>query len=148
MRAMVVRMPYLTKTLQQAAKLPTEHDEQVAVIRWWRGCCLQFDCLPEELFSVPNGGLRSRTFATNQFFRDEGLVRGVADLCLAVPSADGTRSILWIEMKRRKGGVQSPEQKAFAERVESRGQAYVLAKGAEQAIDAINTYLRSADERI
>lgn len=124
--------------------VPTEHEEQVAVIRWWRGCCLQYDSLPEELFAIPNAA--HRTFAASKHFKDEGLVKGVADLCLAVPSGDGRAPMLWIEMKRRSGGRQSPEQKAFAERVESRGHVYVLAKGADQAIAAIEAYLRRDDE--
>lgn len=118
---------------------PTEHEEQMLVVRWWRGCCREFDCEPEELFSVPNGAMRAGRYATNHYFLDEGLVKGVADMFLAVP-AHG-KSGMWIEMKRRKNSRVQPEQYDFGRRVIERGYHFVIAKGADDAITQIKEYL-------
>jgi len=125
-------------------KCPLEHDEQVAVIRWFRQQADEFGVEPEMLFAIPNGGLRHP--ATAKKLVDEGVVAGVADLFLAVPTTAAFG--LWIEMKRKKGGTQKPEQKLFEQRMRSRGYEYVLCRGAAAAIEAIEQYLRrSAREK-
>lgn len=110
------------------------------LIKWWREHCRQLGCEPEELFSVPNGMFTTHAMANK--CRAEGLVAGVADLCLAVPSHDGRWSVLWLEMKRLSGGEWHDEQKQFASRVMARGQQYVLCRGAVEAIFAIQAHLR------
>ena len=120
-----------------SVKTPTEHEEQMLVVRWWRGCCREYDCEPEELFSIPNNGKRS--FAVAQYFLDEGMVKGVADMFLAVPARG--MSGMWIEMKRRKNSRVQPEQYDFGRRVIERGYHFVIAKGADDAITQIKEYL-------
>ena len=72
--------------------LSSEHDEQVALIRW-----AELSGLPELqlLFAIPNGGQRHPAVARK--LRDEGLKPGVPDLCL--PVARGNYHGLFIEMK-------------------------------------------------
>ena len=48
---------------------------------------------------------------------------------------------LWVEMKRKKGGRLSEEQKAWAEALQAQNYTWVCAHGAEEACDAIYRYL-------
>lgn len=129
--------------MSAAKKYPLEHDEQVAVIQWFRAMSDRFGVEPEMLFAIPNGGLRHP--ATAKRLVDEGVVAGVADLFLAVPTT--AASGLWVEMKRQRGGSQKPEQKLFEQRMRARGYEYVLCRGAAAAIEAIEQYLTRSASR-
>lgn len=90
-------------TMRDGARIPTEHQEQVAFVEWFR---LQFPGVM--IFAIPNGG--ARNIVTAKKLKAEGVLPGVADLYIL-------KWRLWIEMKRRKGGVLSKEQKEFCEYV-------------------------------
>lgn len=79
--------------------IPTEHQEQVALVQWMR---LQHPA--HWIFAVPNGGTRNKAEAQN--LRREGVTAGVPDLF--IPSLK-----LFIEMKRKKGSTVSKEQKEW-----------------------------------
>lgn len=121
-------------TLTNTELLPSESQEQAVVIEWWRLQCPRLDRL---LFAIPNGGLRNK--ATAAKLQKEGVKAGVADLFLAIP-ASGYHG-LFLEMKRRKGGRQSEEQRLFEADVTEKGYRYILAKGANEAISAIRNYM-------
>lgn len=111
--------------------VPLEHDEQAAVIAWCR-LYARFRwpwlCLPNGEFAIcatPNGGERNKAVAAR--LKKEGVNAGVPDL--HVP---GLR--LWVEMKRRKGGVTSDAQKDWHAYLRSVGDTVVVAKGADEAI--------------
>ena len=116
------------------AKLPTEHQEQVALIQW-------FDATYREhrgrLFSVPNGTNKSRAAAAH--FKREGLRSGVPDLMLPVASM-GYHG-LFIEMKRQKGGVISEAQKKWNAYLNEQGYLAVFCCGFEDAKQVIERYL-------
>lgn len=113
----------------------SEHNEQCAVIHWWKKWCHKFDAVPEELFAIPNGG--ARDIITASRLKAEGVRRGTLDLCLAVPF--GGKHSLWIEMKYNNGRL-TDEQKEFIERAEKRGYATAVCWTAEEAIEAIKEY--------
>jgi hypothetical protein len=69
-----------------------EHELQKACITWFR---LQYPKFKLNLFAIPNGGHRHRLTAKK--LKAEGVVSGVSDLFLAVPS--GGSHGLFIEMK-------------------------------------------------
>ena len=112
--------------------IPTEHQEQTAVIQW----CDQHP-IAKLIFAIPNGANKSP--ATAAKFKREGLRKGVADLFL--PVARSGFYGLFIEMKRRKGSVTSPEQVTFAAQVHKQGYCYFVCYGAENAIGVIARYL-------
>ncbi len=100
-------------------KIPSEHYEQAVLVAWFR---IKY---PHVLiFAIPNGGARSITTAAA--LKVEGVTKGIPDLF--VPEWR-----LWIEMKRIKGGVLSPEQKSITEYLKSVNYAVIIAKGAEDA---------------
>ena len=119
--------------------IPTEHAEQVKVIAW---ADIAKGRWPELglLFAVPNGA--NKSIAAAMKFRREGLKKGVPDLCLPVPRA-GFHGC-FVEMKRQKGGSNSPEQRAWLEALKEQGYHAVRCNGADAAIATITQYLESA----
>lgn len=115
---------------------PTEEQEQKAVFEWVELMQKQFPDLAL-LFHIPNGGFRSKSEAVR--FKRTGVKSGVPDLFLPVPR--GSYHGLWIEMKRRKGGRLSDEQKEWLEALTAQGYRAVMCQGAEAACDEIYTYL-------
>lgn len=97
----------------------TEHEEQRELVRWFR------QTWPDvRIFAVPNGGARSKAAAGR--LKAEGVLPGVPDLF--VPAWR-----LWVEMKRAKGGVVSPEQKDWIAYLESVGYCVLVCRGCEDA---------------
>jgi hypothetical protein len=107
-------------------RLPTEHEEQRELVRWFRQTYKGV-----RIFAIPNGGQRSR--ATAGRLKVEGVSAGVPDLF--VPAWG-----LWIEMKRQKGGVVSAEQKDWMNYLQSVNHVCIVGKGAEAAKVAISDF--------
>lgn len=122
------------KKLLKNSPSPTESQEQQALINWWRLQYPQYEML---LFHIPNGGWRN--FKTAARLKREGVVAGVADLFLAIPSKN--RHGLFIEMKRAVGGKQSQAQKEFEKAVKAQGYGYILCHGWIDAASFIKLYL-------
>lgn len=117
--------------------LPTESEEQRAIIEWWsyesrrRG-------LPEfALYAVPNGGMRHA--ATAGRLKAEGVRKGVPDLVLA--AARGPHHGAYLELKRLEGGSITPHQKAFGEYLKKAGYAHGVAWGFDEARAFLTAYL-------
>lgn len=115
--------------------LPTEHQEQAAVIQWFQ---LAYPDIKTRLFAVPNGANKSRASAAR--FSAEGLRAGVPDLMLPIPR-HGFHG-LFIEMKRRKGGRLSREQADWLTFLCEQGYMAVVCCGADAAIETIRGYLK------
>lgn len=115
-----------------------EHTEQVHVIKWARFMqeTRGYTAL-RLLFAVPNGGHRNRVTAAKM--QGEGVKSGVPDLFLPAPRAPWHG--LFIEMKIRKGGTVSPNQRLWLEELRRAGYAVVVARGSDEAIEALKNYL-------
>src|SRR5262245_40002978 len=120
---------------------PTEHEEQCTVRTWAR---VRAQAQPELdlLFAIPNGARVAMSQARR--LKAEGLQAGVPDLCL--PVARGPHHGLFIEMKRRQGGVLSPAQKWWRTQLTAQGYLVITAMGAERAIAWLEGYLRMGQE--
>lgn len=135
---------------------PSEHAEQCAVMTWARLHEKRWPAL-RLLHAVPNGaffGGEFKTFASGKKvpvaairarkLKAEGLREGVPDLCLPVPSDDKMAGIyngLYIEMKRRRGGVSSPMQTWWRQGLTLMGYRAELCHGAEEAIDVLKSHV-------
>lgn len=108
---------------------PSEHQEQVGVINWFRG---RFPGVI--IFAIPNGEKRALSVAKR--LKAEGVVRGVPDLY--VPAWN-----LWIEMKRKSGGRLSPEQKQMIDYLKSIDHTVIVGKGAKDASAQILQFLEN-----
>lgn len=120
--------------------IPTEHQEQVAVIQWWEIYAASRGIDPRLLFAIPNGGARSKR--TGAMLKAEGVRAGCPDLMLAMINAT-VHGITWpgmfIELKAEDGSVQAT-QREFAKLVRKAGYKVILAWGADEAIRAIRVY--------
>jgi hypothetical protein len=99
---------------------PTEDWEQTMFIKWFRA---QYPRV--RIFAIPNGGKRNIVTATR--LKATGATAGVPDLY--VPEWN-----LWVEMKRRTGGVLSPAQKDWIEHLKSIDHTVIVGKGWQDAM--------------
>ena len=83
-------------------RVPTEHEEQRNLVRWFRQTFGLVSKGGVRIFAIPNGSQRSRT--TGAKLKAEGVSAGVPDLFIPAFS-------LWIEMKRAEGGSVSAEDR-------------------------------------
>lgn len=115
---------------------PIEDTEQELVIRWSIGAA---EAWPElaALFAIPNGGFRTKRTAA--LLKRTGTKAGVPDLCLPVPR--GGFCGLYIEMKRRAGGVVAPAQREWHTRLRMYGHMVEVCRGHEEAIAVLRDYL-------
>jgi len=117
-------------------KIPSEHEEQVGFINWFR------ENYPELIiFAVPNGGMRHPRVAEK--LKAEGVMAGVPDLCVLLPDA----KVVWVEMKRVKGSRLSSDQKEFIQKAHDYGHTVLVCKGATDASMQIIDYFNKKDEQ-
>lgn len=103
-------------------KCPTEDAEQITFLNWFR---LNYPGVL--IFAVPNGGFRHK--ATAQKLKQTGVVKGIPDLFIP-------EWLLWIEMKREKGGTVSKEQKEKINYLNDIGHKAIVCRGHQEAISA------------
>ena len=108
---------------------------QQSCLKWF---ALQYPVFAEEgmLFHIPNEGIRLGRMGARM--KREGIVRGVADLCLCIPR--GKFHALYIEMKKP-GNYQTPDQKTWQKNAEKYGNCYVVCKSLDEFRDAVKNYL-------
>ena len=121
-----------TKTSKVA--VPTEHQEQAALVRWFD---LQYPKLAPLLYAIPNGA--NKGFASAAKFKREGLRAGFPDLGLAV--ARRGYNGMFVEMKRVKGGTVSDAQDKYLRDLGLQGFYTAVAKGFDEACEQIHWYL-------
>lgn len=119
------------------AIVPTEHQEQCAVIEWWWIAHGKYRLPPFALFACPNGGHRDAI--TGSLLKAEGVRPGTPDLILAAPTP--AFSGLFVEMKKTDGAKPSPDQTAFLDYLLSAGYSASVHYGATSAIKEIEDYL-------
>lgn len=109
-------------------KSPLESAEQIAIVARLRKEKIPF-------YSVPNGSDVEPHHRIKMV--KEGLEAGVSDLVILKH-----KDALYLEMKRREGGKWGDDQKAWKEKVEALGFTYELAKGAKEAWQKIQEFLK------
>ena len=88
-------------------------------------------------YHTPNGELR--TLQAGARLRRAGVRPGVPDICVPVPTP--LYHGCYIELKRKSGGVLSPEQKEWIAYFNSVGYFAAVCKGADEAIKVLEKYL-------
>jgi len=104
---------------RRTSVIPSEHIEQREFVSAFR------KRHPDvRIFAIPNGEARSRT--TGARLKAEGVSAGVPDLFIPA-------WLVWIEMKRQRGGAVSPAQRDWHRYLESIGHTVIVARGQEDA---------------
>lgn len=104
---------------------PLEHDECLALVAYLdilqkQGKIISYTHIPQETYTK-NWGTKMRN-------KREGVKPGMPDYVIVYPS-----KVLFLEMKRAKGGVVSPEQKKWLEILNNKSTATGVGKGFESA---------------
>lgn len=110
---------------------PTEHVEQREFVSWFRKTHKGV-----RIFAVPNGGARNITTAAR--LKAEGVSAGVPDLFIPA-------WMMWIEMKRQKGGSVSEDQKDWIKYMRGAGYIVLVCKGAEDAKRQLSGFVEHLD---
>jgi len=135
----LVYNPKTGRLEEKERKKPTYIEDKIQedCIKWMKANLQEF--IDQKLFfHVPNGGHRDG--ATADKMQKMGVVAGVADLFLEVPS-QGYHG-LKIELKAPKGR-QSPHQKIYQKAVEEQGYKYIICRSVDEFANEITEYLRA-----
>ncbi len=124
-------------------RIPTEEFEQELVFQWAAYGQRKYPELAL-LHASANGGHRHK--ATAARLKRTGVKAGVPDMFL--PVARNGHHGLFIELKRRKGGRVSPEQKEWLKALNEQGYRAVVCKGADEAIKELKEYLYEKPKNI
>lgn len=131
----------VTKPRRVSAPVPTEHVEAVRLMDLVRLHEPQHPAL-KRLFHVPNGGARSKAAAGK--LKAEGVRAGVPDYLMPAPN-DSRSDVIWdglaIELKRRKDGRTSAEQREWLDYLDDAGWRVAVCNGHEHAWAVICEYL-------
>lgn len=117
--------------------VPTEYDEQAALIEWADLASKKYPEL-KWLHSINNGAYVSMGVAVK--LKRAGTRRGIPDLSL--PVARNGYHGLYVEMKRIKGGRVDPDQEACHAFLRDAGYRVEVCKGWEAAKTEILDYLK------
>lgn len=107
-----------------------EDAEQIALCEWLDRKRLLY-------YHPANGGARSAV--TGALLKRMGVKKGVPDICICEPNFD--HHGLYIEMKKRKGGRVSEEQKEWLQGLTDRGYKAVVCRGWDEAREAVEEYM-------
>lgn len=111
--------------------IPLETDEQQVVVQYLELKGLKFSSIPNSTYT--------KSWKQKAKNKAEGLRAGLPDLLIVLPNL-----LLFIEMKRTKGGVVSPVQKEWIEELNKiDGVKAIVCKGADEAIENIETITKN-----
>ena len=104
--------------------IPTEFEEQVALVQYLRLKGYKHTAIPNSTYTKSWNQKRKNTAS--------GLNAGLPDMVVIVED-----NLIWIELKRVKGGRLSEYQKDWIAALERAGQTVRVCKGADEAIKFI-----------
>ena len=114
----------ISKRNKQVEKVPLEDQEQAALVVWLKQRDIRFH-------ATPNGGYRHK--ATAGKLKMQGVMSGVPDLTVW-PSEGSTLPVLWIELKRQRGGQISDAQRSWIDYINTvPGHKAAVCRGFEEA---------------
>lgn len=121
--------------------IPTEDQEQVFLFKWIAYAAAGIHKELKWCVHIVNEGKRS--VKNGAKLKSMGMRAGFPDIFVPIPTNEYHG--LFIELKRKKGGRVSPEQKAWIEYLNSAGYYATVCYGWEDAKSAICKYLHVKD---
>lgn len=88
------------------------------------------------LFSHMANETFTKSWKTKNRNKAMGVRSGLPDYIIIINGL-----VVWLEMKRKTGGVISASQKEWLERLESAGQNVHVARGLDEAMEIVKTYV-------
>lgn len=110
--------------------LPTEQQESESLAAYLRVKGYKFTHVPNETGSDP--AARRRAIRMKR----AGTSKGFPDYLIIVKD-----TLLFVELKRKKGSKTSPEQREWLEQLSKTGAHCIIARGAHEAIEYIETLI-------
>ncbi len=92
-------------------------------------------------FKMPKQNFNWAAYANT--LKRMGMSKGFPDLIILEQNKSKTHEVLFIEMKRQKGGVLHDEQKEWIKKLDEAGYCVGVGKGCESAINILRNYLES-----
>jgi len=115
--------------------IASEEEEQIAFAQWLNAKKILF-------YHIPNEGKRHINYARK--LKKMGVSKGVPDLCIPVPCSHFHG--LYIELKRKQGGLISPAQLSWIAKLNDKGYKAVIANGCEEAVKVTEEYFMDSSE--
>lgn len=113
--------------------VPTEEVEQRMVVQYLELKGHKFSHIPNSTFT--------KSWNVKRRNKEQGVRAGLPDLVCIIND-----NLVWIEMKRTKGGTLSQAQKDWIAALEAAGQTVRVCKGASAAIEFIQEIERGEEE--
>lgn len=140
-----MKMIFKSKTDAVVSPRLSEHEEQAALIQWAKIYEHTYPVL-RLLYAIPNGAKLpfskklggARFSSEGRKLKDEGLKKGVSDLCL--PVARGGYHGLYLEMKAMDGKL-SADQKEWVKLLMQEGYLALAAYGFDQGREVLENYI-------
>lgn len=114
----------------------TEKQDHISLVHWAR----MHPLIKDIFLHINNEGRRSPQYAL--LLRRLGMVAGVSDFFLPLPTLSRDYCGLWLELKRSKGAHLSDKQKWWLDTMNDNGYYAVDAYGLDNAIATIEWYLK------
>lgn len=115
--------------------VPLEDNEQAVFVEYLQLKRLKFTAIPNSTFT--------KSWAVKNRNTRLGVRAGLPDLLVIVPG-----KVIFIEMKRVKGGQLSKMQKEWIDALNTAGTPAYVAKGADAAIEIVEKYLNPGRQQV
>jgi len=115
---------------------PLEEEEQATLVEWMEYQGVKFTAIPNSTFT--------KSWKQKKKNTEQGLRAGFPDLVVIIPkdkSKTGKNELIFIEMKRTKGGAVSESQKEWIEALTECDQEVFICKGFDEAEEVLSQYL-------
>lgn len=125
---------FKTKVKKQKVIVPSEHEEALLLkdyldVLWRQKKVVCYSHIANETFT--------KSWSTKMKNKQEGVHAGIPDYIIVLP-----HTVLFIELKREKGGVVSPEQETWIEALNARvGIHAKVCKGFDQSKEFIEEFI-------
>lgn len=119
---------------------PLEKEEQIAFVEYCGNNGISV-VSTQNGFKMPKAAFNYAAYSRT--LKKMGLSKGFPDLIILEKNKSKTHEVLFIEMKRQKGGKLKPEQEEWIQKLDDKDYCVGVAKGCESAVRILQKYLES-----
>ena len=119
---------------------PLEKEEQIAFVEYCENNGISV-VSTQNGFKMPKAAFNYAAYSKT--LKKMGLSKGFPDLIIIEKNKSKTHEVLFVEMKRQKGGKLKPEQEEWIQKLDDKDYCVGVAKGCESAVRILQKYLES-----